>query len=244
MPIERDLRLCVDRPVPDEYQPARAEMERVMRRGMDLALPDVKKWPTGSELRCRFLDGSATQKRRVEAKAHQWEEFANLRFKFVTSGAAQIRISFAADPGSWSALGTDALIDRFFPRFAPTMNYGWLEDDTPDVEYTRVVVHEFGHAIGAIHEHQSPGATLNWNKPEVFRVFSGPPNFWSKADIQHNILDRYSKLQTQFSRFDPKSIMLYGFPGSLFKDGQGTDSNVKLSTTDKSFIRKMYPKPG
>jgi hypothetical protein len=244
MPIEKHLKLCVDRAVPDDLEPARAQTERALRGyGMELALPDVKKWPNGSELRCRFLDGSPTQKKRVEAKAHQWEDFANLTFKFVTSGPAQIRISFSADAGSWSALGTDALIERFFPPLGPTMNYGWLEDDSPDDEYGRVVVHEFGHAVGAIHEHQSPDVSLKWNRPEVFRVFSGPPNFWAKPDIEHNILKRYSRAHTNSSRFDPKSIMLYAFPGSLFKDGQGTDSNVKLSATDKAFIKKMYPKP-
>jgi len=122
------------------------------------------------------------------------------------------------------------------------MNYGWLEDDSADDEYERVVVHEFGHAIGAIHEHQNPKAALNWNKPEVYRVFSGPPNFWSKADIDHNILKRYSSITTNSSKFDAKSIMLYAFPGGLFKDGLGTESNRKLSATDKSFIKKMYPK--
>lgn len=33
------------------------------------------------------------------------------------------------------------------------MHFGWLRDDTDDVEWRRVVVHEFGHALGAIHEH-------------------------------------------------------------------------------------------
>jgi len=43
-----------------------------------------------------------------------------------------------------------------FHHHEPTMNYGWLKDDTDDVEYRRVVIHEFGHALGAIHEHQNP----------------------------------------------------------------------------------------
>ncbi len=257
---KRDVRVCIDRVLPEEYAPARRALERELGTTapgeaaapgraaggppgvLRLSLVVLKKWPNGSQLRCRFLDGSSKQKRRVEEKAHLWEDHANVSFKFVTRGAAEIRISFSADDGSWSALGTDALIREFFPPFQPTMNYGWLEDDSPDDEYERVVVHEFGHALGAIHEHQSPEATLDWNEPEVFRVFSGPPNFWDRAAIEHNILRRYSRQHTNSSKYDPDSIMLYAFPGELFKSGQGTKSNRKLSAQDKRFIAQMYPR--
>ena len=123
------------------------------------------------------------------------------------------------------------------------MNYGWLEDDTNDDEYERVVVHEFGHAIGLIHEHQNPKAKLKWNKPVVYRVFSGSPNFWSKADIDSNILDRYSPQGISATSFDDQSIMLYQFDGALFLDNKPTPLNTHLSERDKSFIGRMYPKP-
>lgn len=263
MAAEEELRLCIDRVVPDEVNPARATDERAAAeaalRSMRNRPPDIdisevhhpatrmavvplKKWPNGSELKVRFLDGDATQRRKVEAKAHTWEQYANVTFRFVRTHNAEIRISFSADPGSWSAVGTDALVERYFPKHEPTMNYGWLRDETEDAEYERVVVHEFGHALGCIHEHQSPKATLDWNIPEVYRVFSGPPNYWSKEDIDFNILQRYSKTQTNATTFDRRSIMLYAFPGSLFVHGKGTPSNTHLSSRDKKFIAKMYPR--
>ncbi len=209
---------------------------------MKLALVAIKKWPNGAKVRCRFLEGDRAVRVKVERLAHLWERYANVTFQFVTTGAAQVRIAFMTGQGSWSALGTDALVEAYFPRHEPTMNYGWLDARTSDREYERVVVHEFGHALGCIHEHQNPANSLKWNVNEVYRTFSGSPNFWSKADIDHNILRRYSKTQTQFSQFDPKSIMLYDFPGSLFTDGKGTRSNTTLSDQDKSFISAMYPK--
>jgi hypothetical protein len=255
--------ICVDRVIPEAYNPARAAAEHVAIQHaraevMLAALPDLnaddvqpvsrlalinlKKWPNGSALTCRFLDGDATQRKKVEAKAKIWEQFANVTFKFVQSGAAQIRISFSADPGSWSAVGTDALVDRYFPSYQPTMNFGWLRDDTPDNEYERVVVHEFGHALGCIHEHQSPSEHLKWKKTEVYRVFSGAPNFWSKQDIDHNILQKYSPTGLTFTDFDKDSIMLYQFAGSLFTDGVGTPLNTQLSAKDKDLTKQMYPR--
>jgi hypothetical protein len=250
---DQRLQLCIDRVVPDEYNPARAAAaqgfaERLMSLDPNavmrpkMAIPVSKMWPNGTELRCRFLDGSAKQRRKVEAKAHEWERYANITLKFVTTTDEQIRISFSADAGSWSALGTDALITTYFPRYAPTMNYGWLEDDTDDEEYGRVVRHEFGHALGCIHEHQNPNVKLKWNRAEVYRAYSGPPNYWDRDEIDHNILRRYSKTQMNATAFDADSIMLYYFPPELFTDGRGTSKNTTLSTMDKTFIGRMYPK--
>ena len=258
-----ELRLCVDRIVPDEKQRVGSSIESSLQDAATLLeqLPELdarepggllraalavpKRWPGGTTIKCRFLDGSPTQQRRTEAWAHTWEQYADIKFKFVTTTDEQIRISFSEE-GSWSALGTDALNETYFPKHQPTMNYGWLLDDTDDAEYERVVVHEFGHALGLIHEHQNPDPTqaLEWNVDEVYRVFSGPPNYWSKEQIDHNILQRYSTQQMQFTKFDIKSIMLYSFPGSLFTNGVGTPENTTLSDLDKTFIGRTYGTPG
>ncbi|HEV7406347.1 MAG TPA: matrixin family metalloprotease [Chthoniobacteraceae bacterium] len=255
--IPAQTRICFDRVVPERYHPAHATMERVARQHAAaalalnpadviparMAIPAIKKWENGRQLVCRFLDGSPTQKKKTEAIAHQWEKYANITFKFVATGDAEIRISFQADPGSWSAVGTDALVEAYFPKFQPTMNYGWLRDGTADHEYTRVVLHEFGHALGCIHEHQSPKFKKKWLKAEVYRVFSGPPNFWSKEDIDHNVLQRYgSQGMLTTDGADNDSIMLYQFDGSLFVDGKPTPTNEELSAQDKAFIAKIYPK--
>src|SRR5262245_36465718 len=121
---------------------------------MKMALETGKKWKDGRTLGIYFMDGSATQKARVMEQAVKWSSYANITFDFAASKSdAQIRISFAADPGSWSYIGTDCLGIK---KSEPTMNFGWLTDETEDDEYERVVIHEFGHALGAIHEHQNP----------------------------------------------------------------------------------------
>ncbi|MFN6107592.1 MAG: M12 family metallopeptidase [Planctomycetaceae bacterium] len=252
------VRICFERILPDEMDPERVARRRlgeqmVAMRGaslkadgvpevMRMAVPLVKKWAPGTQLKCRFLEGSTKVKKKIEAVAHQWEPHANIKFKFVASGPAEIRIALNKSDGSWSAVGRDALITTYFPLHQPTMNYGWLDETTPDEEYSRTVLHEFGHALGCIHEHQGPKFTRVWNRDAVLRYFSGPPNYWSPEDIEHNVLSKYGTKGMKFSKYDPKSIMLYEFDAALFSDGLGpTNSNTKLSPTDISMIRSLYP---
>ncbi|MBV8856221.1 MAG: matrixin family metalloprotease [Acidobacteria bacterium] len=257
------VRICFDRIIPHDYAPARTTSLKAAAQSFGrgpighldatagvIPAPHIavvlgKKWPTGATLKCRFIDqanASTFMKKKVEQKAHIWEKYANVKFKFVTSGDADIRISFFADPGSWSAIGTDALVQAYFPKYQPTMNFGWLRDGTDDAEYERVVVHEFGHALGCIHEHQQPNAHLDWNTDAVYKYFSGPPNYWSKDDIDSNVLETYGPQGIGMTIFDPKSIMLYQFDGALFKNGKGTPENTHLSPLDEQFIAQMYPK--
>jgi len=210
-----------------------------MSAPLKMALEAGKKWADGKTLNVYFLDGSATQKQRVVAQAMKWTKFANVKFNFsARKASAHIRISFVADDGSWSYIGTDNL---GIPKTKPTMNFGWLRDDTDDTEYERVVVHEFGHALGAIHEHQNPKGGIEWNLPAVYAYFAGPPNFWSKEDTDINVVGKYSVDQLNASKFDPNSIMLYQFDGALIKGGTPTKFNTRMSRGDKRFIKKQYP---
>ena len=123
------------------------------------------------------------------------------------------------------------------------MNYGWLTDTSTDEEYSSVVLHEFGHALGCGHEHESPAADIKWNKPAVYRDLGGSPNFWNKENVDHNVFSKYSARQTKYTAFDPESIMLYAFPAAWTLDGQSYHENAKLSALDKQFIRECYPAP-
>jgi len=257
------LRICFERILPQELDTGRGTRHAIRdllardKHGksfkslssgprhdvMRMALVISKKWAPGTVLKCRFLDGSPKMRAKVQKMAHKWEQYEAIKLKFGDDADAQIRISFHADAGSWSGVGTDVLNKSYFPANKPTMNFGWLRDDTDDGEYERVVVHEFGHALGCIHEHESPKFTRKWNKAAVYKAFGGPPNNWSKADIDSNVLDKYSPKGISATEFDPKSIMLYAFAAELFSDGLGpTNENKTLSSMDKKKIREMYPK--
>lgn len=209
---------------------------------LKLAFLTGKLWDDGRTVGVRFLDGSKTQKKTVQKYAEIWSEYADITFKFGGAAKSEIRVSFAADPGSWSAVGTDCLLKEFFPKSEPTMNFGWLDDDTDEDESRRVVLHEFGHALGAIHEHQNPKGGIKWNLAAVYKYFSGPPNNWSKEEIDFNVVQKYSEDQLNGSKYDPRSIMLYAFPAALIKGGKATAENTKLSPADKRWVKKQYPK--
>ena len=197
-----------------------------------------KKWKPGQTLRVRFLDGDPSIQQKIEAVAHQWSQYIDIKFEFGNAPDAEIRIS-CQPGGSWSYIGTDALS---IAKDKPSMNYGWLKSDTPDEEYLRVVLHEFGHALGCIHEHQHPEAGIPWNRDAVYRYYMGAPNNWTKESVDNNLLAQYSKDVTQFSQFDTQSIMLYPISKELTTNGFEVGWNWHLSEKDKAFMGKMYPK--
>jgi hypothetical protein len=223
---------CYDRLLPRDLhsRPALAALAPPLRAALLLA----KRWPNGTVLPVSFLGGTARQKEMVQSIAPQWSNFANLTFAFGVTQDAVIRIAFAPGDGAWSYLGTDC---AEIPLGQPTMNLGWQEPG--------VILHEFGHALGLIHEHQSPAGGMQWNKPVVYAALGGPPNNWTQAMVDHNVFDTYDGTLTQYTTLDPTSIMMYSFPTSWTLDGFTTHENEVLSPTDSAFIgsASAYPKP-
>lgn len=240
------IRACIDRVIPEALREDAAKVAAEENAAnvpvpspFELVVEHKKLWQPGRTLRVRFLEGSPKIRRKVQQFAEEWMQHANILLKFVDTGDAEIRVAFQ-DDGSWSAVGTDALVTRFFKKDEATMNYGWLEEDSEDEVYS-VVLHEFGHALGCGHEHESPAAEIKWNKPVVYRDLAGSPNFWDRATVDSNVFSKYSKRETKFTTFDPDSIMLYSFPKEWTLDGQSLEENVTLSGLDKQFIAECYP---
>src|SRR5713226_8875810 len=148
--------ICFDRIVPGSYQPARATTHRiatsnyiatVRQKTARLAVAPPANATLFQHVRSIQKLGSLSASdpvaivRMAVIDLKKWDNGRSLRCRFPDG---EVRISFQADPGSWSAVGTDCLITDYFPQYQPTMNFGWLRDDTADEEYERVAVHEFG----------------------------------------------------------------------------------------------------
>jgi hypothetical protein len=198
-------------------------------------------WKTGSVLRVRFLDGDEKQRNLAKRFMPLWSAYANLHFDFNDDPAAELRVSFTG-PGSWAMQGTGAVTYPFGDN-EPTINFGWVRGDTNMIEAERVILHETGHVLGLGHEHQNPSGKIPWNLPEVYRLFSGPPNLWSKEQIDSTILSTWeSKVYPIPKPYDHQSIMLYAMPEGLTK-GKNVyfGDNPALSEGDKQFVAKLYP---
>lgn len=209
---------------------------------LSLAMYSSKFWNPGSQLKIAFLAGTEWQKNKVKQYAPTWCSYGNITMAFVDQGPCDILIDFNPTLGSNSYVGTDS--SYYASKGEATMNLGWILDTKSEESIRGVILHEFGHALGAVHEHESPLALIPWNKDAVYKDLGGPPNNWSKEVVDQNMFTPYTLDIVQATSFDRESIMLYYYPPEWTLDGKGTSNNTDLSTKDKTYIRFVYPPDG
>ena len=174
--------------------------------------------------------------------AEEWTKYANLKFNFSYDPnkphtPTHIRITLKGNVFN-SAVGTNSL-DRI-AREGFSMILGGIGNIQNANEVRRLVLHEFGHALGLAHEHQSPKANCQWNRPVVYNFFKTSYD-WDQQMVDYNVFRRLGKDSTNYSEFDAQSIMLYFFPKELESGSCSEHNNTTLSNTDKSFINVAYP---
>lgn len=230
----------------DENDWCFAWMAKKSTEGTDrAALLRGAKWDAGHEITVSFLDDDHNLRGKIKQYAFQWTEqgepgMANLRFSFRKNTTdTLIRISFKQN-GNWSAIGTTCREET--DRAKPTMNFGNLNSGSTEEQIRRAVLHEFGHAVGLVHEHQNPSGGIKWNEPAVYRDLMPPRGRWSQKMVFENMFKPYERAETNFTDTDLESVMLYPIPPH-WTDGSFTVGwNTKLSDRDKQFIRDQYPK--
>jgi hypothetical protein len=231
-----------ERPLQENIDPNRAFMAIVLS----------KKWVNRTILHYYFFDnpsnwrGDNIQKNAVRQAFTTWKNVGiGLEFVEVNDPTeAEIRIGFEQNAGSWSYVGRDAVdFDVAKNPQNRTMNFGW-DLTTP---YGRdTALHEIGHAMGLIHEHQNPKAGIVWNGEKVRRYFAGPPNNWNPQQIENNILNKIAPEAIQGSNWDKDSIMEYWFEAGLIISPPGYENQRlipkgNLSPIDIDEIRRFYP---
>lgn len=198
-----------------------------------------KEWQNGRVISIAFMGGKKEVRDRITRHAKTWMEYANITFDFtVRRNPADVRIAFDTNDGSWSLMGTGLLSED---KTKSTMNFGWLTPTTDDLEYNRVVLHEFGHTLACIHEHERPDNGIPWDKPKVYAYYKRT-NDWSEEEVDEQVFSKYNKSQIRANRLDKKSIMMYPVPEALTKGAYKIGWNEALSEGDKKFIAKLYPK--
>jgi hypothetical protein len=108
------------------------------------------------------------------------------------------------------------------------------------------VVHEFGHALGMLHEHQNNLQKSNpiKLKPEAVKTYYRDLGMGDEGAAT-NVLDTYqcdnSKCDYAGTKYDKSSIMLYYLPDNWIEGKNPTYPNFVLSTDDKSWLKNIYP---
>jgi len=202
------------------------------------AIINWPRWQTGQTIKIKFLDGDAAAQEKVKRFASEWTNYANLTFKYVPPDEyADIRIGFnVGNYGAWSVLGMRSAYGNVNEQ---SMRLGPLTSSN-EASVRRTVLHEFGHALGLIHENASPAAKINWDLPKVYKYYSDL-NGWSKEEVDQYVIK--SPESTNYSEYDPLSIMHYYVDPALTTDGVRVNEMSVLSDIDKKSINEWYPFP-
>jgi hypothetical protein len=125
------------------------------------------------------------------------------------------------------------------------MNLGWVDGHSSRLtrEERAVILHEFGHALGLLHEHQSPahgGRTVK--DPQAAIDFYMKDQGWSEEMVMDQVIRPYNLNDvSNFSQVDPTSIMHYYQP-AIVTGGDPIEYNYVLSDLDKAYMTINYPR--
>lgn len=171
-------------------------------------------------LRIKFLEETEDNeklRKLIIQHAKEWEDHANIFFDFVgkDENSTDIRIALNCTTlgGNVSGNSFIGVSNRYVSQNEATMKYAI---NLNELYLKRVVLHEFGHALGLDHEQDHPNSVV--------------------------IRDRVSNKKL-YSNYDKSSIMHYSFDAGSTTDNSAIYAGSELSDEDKYFIGTLYPFP-
>ncbi|KAF9466848.1 hypothetical protein BDZ94DRAFT_1305723 [Collybia nuda] len=156
------------------------------------------------------------------------------------------------EPGKWSysPLGAAAENNQSMGFLAGMTMHLSLHDPPVDDHsqeatakrnYDRgTILHEFGHILGFLHEHQSPArkTVFKFIESEFDAQFPRKPD---RADVLTQ--DKVRQDVLAYSKLDEDSIMMYELPAGATTLNRCIPRKHDLSDLDKAYAMLLYPRP-
>ncbi|HEY9730839.1 MAG TPA: M12 family metallopeptidase [Drouetiella sp.] len=240
-----------------------------------------EKWPVGKTITVAFYGGDPALYQKIATTVPEWSKYGNIKFDFKdpatgqfrkwspsdTKYSADIRIAFQKD-GYWSVIGQES-INAAGPGES-SMNFDPTNWQQLGSFFTGTILHEFGHALGFLHEHQHPYAgsmtEIRWQDdpgyvptkdnsgvymadsagrlPGLLSYFVTTQG-WSPAQSYSQIATYEDSDGLALGPLDTTSIMQYAQESFLLRTGKASpayaNENDGLSPGDKVAIQKQYP---
>ncbi|MCK1307639.1 hypothetical protein [Bradyrhizobium sp. 45] len=244
----------------------------------------TKRWQPAQTLKIAFRGGDTSLHQDIATVVTEWTQYANLKFDFGldpatgkyrswntsdSNFAADIRVSFD-QRGYYSLVGNDSINRTVTKPGEESLNLQGFDQERPD-DWKAVALHEFGHAIGFEHEHQSPLAPCDFRfdddagyvpttdsfgqyipdgrnrRPGLYTLLGGPPNNWPATVVDFNLKSLADSHAYEVGLFNKTSIMKYFFKDWMFVTGTNSPcytsaENLVLSDGDKEGAAKVYPR--
>jgi hypothetical protein len=210
-----------------------------------------------------FLDGEASKQQKVREYANYWVNMSEIpiEWDFDDKTRRHVRITFKG-MDNWSLYGRQMLLDPDYinnPTKA-TMHLGvYNENSVTEARIRQIILHEFGHVLGLMHEHLNPKAGYHFNLKKIIADLKDDE--WCKTkeigdtDCSKKIIRNITGPQLSNGEwpdgghpcvgaegYDRRSIMMYTL-------GEGwTDKNQnypiyaanQLSFNDLACVRNLY----
>jgi len=200
-----------------------------------------KLWNPGTVITVKLLSDPYGMADKIKTYAAEWEQYADIKFDFVTSGNANVRIGFDWNDNrwvTWSYTGTDCKFIR--NQNEATVNFAFW-DTASEVEKRADVLRAFGQVLGLELEHRHLSFDPGWT--------SRIPEYWQSEieDIPWDELKEYvfdpvaERNLVQTNEYDENSIMIWPF-SRKYANNTARECNYELSEMDKQFINQLYPK--